>query len=50
MEELIAAHRPYGLDCKCGRPINSDADWARHLIEVLDSAGYTRKITSYDLT
>lgn len=50
MEELIAQHRPYGLDCKCGRPINSDADWARHLIEVLDSAGYTRKITHYNLT
>lgn len=31
----VAAHRPYGLDCKCGRPINSDADWARHLVEVL---------------
>lgn len=27
----MAEHRPYGLDCKCGRPINSDNDWARHL-------------------
>lgn len=28
---LLAKHRPYGLDCACGRPINSDADWARHI-------------------
>lgn len=33
--DVVAAHRPYGLDCKCGRPINSDADWARHLIDAL---------------
>lgn len=33
--EKVAAHRPYGLDCKCGHPINSDADWARHLIDAL---------------
>jgi hypothetical protein len=29
--EVLEAHRPYGLDCKCGRPINSDADWATHV-------------------
>lgn len=34
----LAKHRPYGLDCKCGRPINSDADWSRHTAEVLDAA------------
>lgn len=33
--EQAAAHRPYGLDCKCGRPINSDMDWARHFIDAL---------------
>lgn len=33
--DAVAEHRPYGLDCKCGRPINSDADWARHLIDAL---------------
>lgn len=33
--EAAAAHRPYELDCKCGRPINSDQDWARHLLDVL---------------
>lgn len=31
--EAIAAHRPYGMNCKCGRGINSDEDWARHFIE-----------------
>lgn len=33
--ERIAAHRPYGLDCKCGRPINSNQDWAQHFAEAL---------------
>lgn len=33
--DILAKHRPYGLDCKCGRPINSDEDWARHMDEVL---------------
>lgn len=33
--EALSLHRPYGLDCKCGRPINSDRDWARHVAEVL---------------
>ncbi len=31
--DAIAAHRPYGMNCKCGRDINSDEDWARHLVE-----------------
>lgn len=35
IETIIAAHRPYGLDCKCGRPINSDNDWASHMRDVL---------------
>ena len=26
----LEKHRAYGLDCKCGRPINSDADWSTH--------------------
>lgn len=33
--DAVAAHRPYGLDCKCGRAINSDANWAQHLIDAL---------------
>ncbi|OMC07090.1 hypothetical protein [Mycolicibacterium fortuitum] len=37
-ETVIAEHRPYGLDCKCGRPINSDADWAWHLKAELKAA------------
>ncbi|MGV0805791.1 hypothetical protein [Mycolicibacterium setense] len=38
IETVIAEHRPYGLDCKCGRPINSDADWAWHLKAELHAA------------
>jgi hypothetical protein len=33
--DLVAAHRPYGIDCKCGGPINSDRDWAHHLAQML---------------
>lgn len=33
----IAAHRPYGLNCKCGRDINSDEDWALHFAKTLGS-------------
>lgn len=40
--DAVAAHRPYGLDCKCGRPINSDADWAQHLIDALGLTEETR--------
>jgi transcriptional regulator with XRE-family HTH domain len=41
--EVLAGHRPYGLDCKCGRPINSDDDWAQHLTEVILT---TRNLTA----
>jgi hypothetical protein len=43
--ELVAAHRPYGLDCKCGRPINSDEDWARHF---MDALGLTAESHTYE--
>lgn len=36
MAEVAEKHRPYGLDCKCGRPINSDADWSRHVAAEID--------------
>lgn len=44
MAEVAEKHRPYGLDCKCGRPINSDADWSRHIAAEIDKAlgGLTR--------
>lgn len=35
LASILEAHRPYGLDCKCGRPINSDKDWAWHMSDVL---------------
>jgi len=35
LKAALEAHRPYGLDCKCGRPINSDADWAGHVDGVI---------------
>lgn len=38
MAEVAEKHRPYGLDCKCGRPINSDADWSRHVAAEIDKA------------
>ena len=42
IEKVLADHRPYGLDCKCGRPVNSDEDWARHLLDVImTTAGLT---------
>jgi hypothetical protein len=42
--EAAEEHRPYGLDCKCGRPINSDSDWSRHFAAEIDKAlgGLTR--------
>lgn len=43
-EEVLARHRPYGLDCKCGRPINSDGDWSRHaLSELRESLSVTTR-------
>lgn len=38
MAAVAEKHRPYGLDCKCGRPINSDQDWAKHLAAEVDKA------------
>lgn len=38
MAEVAEKHRPYGLDCKCGRPINSDADWSRHIAAEIEKA------------
>ena len=39
LAEVLAAHRPYGLDCKCGEPINSDHYWAAHLDDAVAAAG-----------
>ncbi len=32
LEAVYAAHRPYGMNCKCGEDINSDQGWAAHLV------------------
>ncbi|SKD94263.1 Uncharacterised protein [Mycobacteroides abscessus subsp. massiliense] len=52
-QELLARaaekHRPYGLDCKCGRPINSDADWSRHLAAEIADFVYLRVDTEEKL-
>lgn len=32
---VLLAHRPYGLDCKCGESINSDQAWVAHVEAVL---------------
>lgn len=39
LTEVLAAHRPYGLDCKCGAPINSDGWWVAHVLEAVAAAG-----------
>lgn len=31
LAQAMAYHRPYGLDCRCGIPINSDQGWAQHV-------------------
>lgn len=36
LAEVLEEHRPYGLDCKCRRPINSDRDWAMHAATAAD--------------
>lgn len=36
LAEILGEHRPYGLDCKCRRPINSDQDWAAHAAAAVD--------------
>jgi hypothetical protein len=38
LAEVLEQHRPYGLDCKCGVAINSDAWWARHAADVVVEA------------
>lgn len=38
LERVLEAHRPYGLDCKCGVAINSDAWWATHVATVVLAA------------
>lgn len=48
LAEVLADHRPYGLDCKCGRPINSDADWAQHVAEVWREACTIRTAEQLD--
>lgn len=35
LPEILVAHRPYGLDCACGEPINSNRQWAAHVEAVL---------------
>jgi hypothetical protein len=35
---ILEAHRPYGLDCKCGIAINSDGWWAAHVAPLLVEA------------
>lgn len=37
--DAIEAHRPYGLNCKCHTPINSDHGWALHFLASLHAAG-----------
>lgn len=35
LHRVLVDHRPYGLDCKCRVPINSDEGWARHVESAL---------------
>lgn len=46
--EVLGAHRPYGLDCKCGEPINSDAYWVAHVWGVLREAVTVRSVEELD--
>lgn len=44
LQDVLEKHRPYGLDCKCGQPINSDAMWSSHAADhltdlLIDMAG-----------
>jgi hypothetical protein len=45
--ERVAAHRPYGLDCACGRPINSNQDWAQHFIDAVGFTEETVRLNEY---
>lgn len=38
--EVLAQHRAFGIDCACGRPINTNADWSLHAFEALQAAGF----------
>lgn len=44
---VLVEHRPGGMDCKCGEPINSDQGWANHLAAEIDAelGGLTREST-----
>ena len=46
--EVLEAHRPYGLDCKCGEPINSDGFWVSHVRDVLREALTVRSVEELD--
>ena len=48
LAEVLEAHRPYGLDCKCGEPINSDAGWAAHVRDVLRGLLTVRSVEELD--
>lgn len=48
LAEVLEAHRPYGLDCKCGEPINSDAGWAAHVRDVLRELLTVRSVEELD--
>jgi hypothetical protein len=37
LTEVLEAHRPYGMDCKCGEAINSDAWWAAHVAKRIET-------------
>lgn len=48
LAEVLEAHRPYGLDCKCGVPINSDAGWVAHVRGVLRELLTVRSVEELD--
>lgn len=46
---VLEEHRPYGLDCKCGVAINSDAWWANHVAAaVIEALALTEEWTAQD--
>ena len=48
LPEVLAQHRPYGLDCSCYRPINSNDDWSRHANEAWREACTIRTVEQLD--
>lgn len=38
LKPVAIAHRPYGLNCKCGLDINSDEHWANHFEQEVEKA------------